>query len=269
MFRRRRSGILGEALRRSQDPELADLQEMISERQERVAELELEYFEARADLARFQTEVNRRLTPLQTRLRELQDQVVRARRQAAHRAQWGERAGTDEVPVDVLEQFERTWRKQPSQPSQAPPAKVDDRTKTLIKTEYRRLAKRFHPDLTSDPDEKKWREGVMAQVNQAYADGDLAKLRELAGKERRPAKEVTKSREEVLAEMRREVGRLDKLIRQLEAELSRLTRSAEVKLMLDASIAEREGRDLIGEMASDLRRTIAELEIELVELDDS
>jgi hypothetical protein len=150
--------------------------------------------------------------------------------------------------------------------SREPKPAPDAATKGQIKAEYRALAKRFHPDLTSDPDEKKWREKVMAEVNQAYADGDLAALRKLAGQADRPERGPEKSRDEILIELRREVKRLDGVIAQLQAEVGRLTRSSEVKLMLDASIARREGRDLLSEMAADLRREIVELELELAEL---
>jgi hypothetical protein len=205
--------------------------------------------------------------PLQSRLDDLRKDVARARHRAERRAQWGARAeDEDDAPPDVFAQYERTWRKPPEGMSREPKPAPDAATKGQIKAEYRALAKRFHPDLTSDPDEKKWREKVMAEVNQAYADGDLAALRKLAGQADRPERGPEKSRDEILIELRREVKRLDGVIAQLQAEVGRLTRSSEVKLMLDASIARREGRDLLSEMAADLRREIVELELELAEL---
>ena len=55
----------------------------------------------------------------------------------------------------------------------------NDETKKL----YHALAKRFHPDLTSDPDDKQWREQLMSQINAAYAERDLATLLSIAGRE--------------------------------------------------------------------------------------
>ncbi|MGA9190520.1 MAG: J domain-containing protein [Anaerolineales bacterium] len=268
MFRRRSSGSLSEALRRSRDPELAELDSQVSHRQEQVAELELELFEMRAELATFQAEMGRRLGPLQTRLSDLRTEVTQARHRAARRAQWGERAESeDDAPPDVFAQYERTWRKTPEGVPREPKPAPDAATKREIKAEYRALAKRFHPDLTGDLDEKKWREKVMAEVNQAYADGNLAELRKLANRADRPERGPQKSREQILVELRKEIKRLDTVVAQLQAEVGRLTRSAEVKLMLDASIARREGRDLLAEMAADLRREIVELELELAELE--
>ncbi len=268
MFRRRSSGSLSEALRRSRDPELAELDAQVSQRQEQVAELELDLFEMRAELAGFQAEMARRVGPLQTRLSDLRKEVTQARHRAERRAQWGARAESeDDAPPDVFAQYERTWRKPPAGPAKVNKPEPDAAAKSQIKAEYRALAKRFHPDLTSDPEEKKWREKVMAEVNQAYADGDLEALRKLSGREDRPESGPEKSREQVLVELRREVKRLDAVISKLQAEVGRLTRSAEVKLMLDASIARREGRDMLADMAADLRREIVELELELAELE--
>jgi hypothetical protein len=266
MFRRRSSGGLSEALRRSKDPDLGDLHAAIGARQEQVAELELELFETRAELARFQMDLQRRVGPLQARVADLRQQVIQARHKAERRAQWGDRAEAEDAPPDVSAQYERTWRRPPKDLPREPKRPPDAATKAQIKAEYRALAKRFHPDLASDPNEKKWREKVMAEVNQAYAEGDLAALRRLAAQADRPAPVTDRTREQELAALRAEVKRLDTLIAGLQAELDRLTRSAEVKVMLDASIARRSGGDLLGDMAADLRREIAELEYELSEL---
>lgn len=265
MFRRRNSG-LSRALQRSQDPELAALYDELAERREEVAALELELFEARSDLAAFEAEVDRRLGGLKDRVDQLERELKQARRQAARRGQWGERAERGDVPYDVLEQFEKTWRRSAPPAAEAKEKKLDAGSKEAIKQLYRQLAKRFHPDLTVDPEEKKYREQVMAQVNEAYAEGNLAKLQELAETPDRPQPEVERTREQVVADLRAEIRRLDGVIHQLRSALARLTRSHEVQLMLEASMAERQGRDLIAELARDLRQDIAEMEAELAQL---
>ncbi|MGH3327357.1 MAG: hypothetical protein ACRDPT_06100 [Streptomycetales bacterium] len=45
---------------------------------------------------------------------------------------------------------------------------------------YRDLARRAHPDLTQDPNEKKRREGLIRRANDAYAQGDVAVLAQLS-----------------------------------------------------------------------------------------
>jgi hypothetical protein len=266
MFRRRNSGALRRALQRSQDPELAALYDDLAERRERVAALELELFEARSELAAFEAEVERRLGSLRDRVEQLERELKQARRQAARRAQWGERAERGDIPYDVLEQFERTWRRSAPPAAESKEKKLDDDSREAIKRLYRQLAKRFHPDLTVDPKEKKYRENVMAQVNEAYAQGNFAKLRELAETPDRPEPEVERTREQIIADLRAEIRRLDGVIHQLRSAIDRLTRSHAVQLMLEASMAERQGRDLIAEMARDLRQDIASMEAELADL---
>lgn len=266
MFRRRRRQALSRALSRSQDPELADLYNRLAERRERVAALELELFEARSELAAFQAEAEARLGPLQDRLEELERELRAARHQAALRAQWGERAESGKIPYDVLEQYHRTWRRSASTESAPPKQAVAEADEAEIKRLYRSLAKRFHPDLTTDAKEKKHRESLMAKVNEAYAVGDLAALKELAQEPDRPEEELERTRAEEIADLRAEIRRLDGVVLQLRSTLDELTRSHDVQLMLEATMAENQGRDLIGEMAIDLKRQIAGLEAELAEL---
>lgn len=265
MFQRRNSGGLKDALQRAKDPELAALYDELGARRERVAALELELFEARSELASFEAEVEERLGSLQDRVEQLEEELRQARRAAARRAQWGDRAETDGIRFDALGSFERTWR-QTSPPPARKKKKIDEDTKEEIKRLYRSLAKRFHPDLTTDPQEKAQREKLMAAVNEAYSEGNLAKLRELMEQPDRPVVERARTREDVLSDLRAEIRRLDGVIHRLESALDRLTRSHEVRLMLEATMARRQGRDLVAEMAVDLRAQIAELEGELAQL---
>ncbi len=266
MFRRRQSS-LRRAFERASDPELSRLYDEVAIRQERVAQLELELFDTQVDLARFERELESRLGPFQRRLQELEDHLSEARHRAARRAQWGDRLDEDEPPVDVVEQFHRTWAR-PERPEEpAPPPRKDEATKEQLKGLYRNLAKRFHPDLVTDAEQKRWREKVMAKVNEAYAAGDLGALQALGETSDHPGVSPPKAREQVVAELQTEIRRLDGLIASLKSSLRRLVNSQTVKLMLDASIARRSGRDLLGEMAADLRVEIARLEAELASLE--
>ncbi len=48
-----------------------------------------------------------------------------------------------------------------------------------LKLLYRQLAKSIHPDYAADPEERIKREQLMAQVNQAYEQGDIEQLKAL------------------------------------------------------------------------------------------
>jgi hypothetical protein len=70
----------------------------------------------------------------------------------------------------------------------------------------------------------------------------------------------------VLADLRSEIERLADLADRLEAEVDTLANTPAVQLKLDALFARRAGRDLIAEMASDLRAEIRRAEQELAAL---
>jgi hypothetical protein len=59
-----------------------------------------------------------------------------------------------------------------------PPERV--RPSEEARRRYRELARRAHPDLAQEEDERKRREEFLTRVNAAYARGDEAALRELA-----------------------------------------------------------------------------------------
>jgi len=138
--------------------------------------------------------------------------------------------------------------------------KIDEATKEELKTLYRNLAKRFHPDLARDPEEKAWREERMAEVNVAYAELNMTALEALVDKSDWSPKAVVQSRDEEVSELHSEIRRLDGLIADLERNLLEMINSDTVKLMLEVSSARREGWDLLGHMENNLLAQISALQ---------
>jgi tetratricopeptide (TPR) repeat protein len=265
MFKGRR-GSLKKALEQAGDDELRELQEELSLRQERVAQLEFELADTRADLSRFERTYENKLGPLEDRIEALNADLEQARIRSARRAQWGEQLESDEQPVDVLEQFRRTWTPREKPPEPPPTQEIDDASKEQMKAIFRALAKRFHPDLVTDTQVKLWRQDIMAQINEAYTAQDMATLQKLAERPDRPEEAVEKTREQQIADLYKEIKRLDQVIRDLERTLKELINSHTVKLMLEVSIAAQQGRDLLQEMANMMRSDIAQMEAELASL---
>lgn len=128
-------------------------------------------------------------------------------------------------------------------PSSEPDAAIQADLKPL----YRELAKRFHPDLAVGDVERESRGRRMAEINAAYARGDLEALRYLADQSHvRPVLPPT------LAELRAERDRLDALIARLRQDIAVLNRDPLLLLKIDAALARRSGRDLLAEMATEL-----------------
>ena len=245
----------------------------LSARQERIAQLELDLLNSQNELAAFNAEIERRLGPLQRRLEVLEAELVEARHAASRKAMWGDRASSPDVPEDVVRQYQRVWGRDPHPPPAKPasptpaPGSTDE---AALRTLYRSLAKRFHPDLAADPSEKPWREQLMARVNDAYGAQDLAALRRLADERSQPppppAPPALKTRDQLLAEMQAEVERLDELAVMLEHKLDDLARTPAVQLKLEALWAKRAGGELLADMGRQLQAEIARAEKELTSL---
>jgi hypothetical protein len=261
----------------SGDRELDVLRANLAVRQERIAQLELDLLNSQTELAAFNAEIEQRLGSLQRRLEAVEVELAEARRRASRRAIWGERASSPDVPEDVVAQYQRIWgwgrdsspSPPPAAPAQAPPAPGEAELRTL----YRALAKRFHPDLAPDLTEKPWREQMMVRVNNAYRAQDLAALQRLAGESPQPKSPpapgtppAPKTREQVLADMQVEIDRLDELAVKLEQQLDELAKSPAVQLKLEALWARRAGGDLLANMRQQLQTEIKRAEKELASL---
>jgi hypothetical protein len=261
MFGRRNRSSLSSTIREATDPEIRSLRAKISQRQETVAELELELFDMRASLEHFERELQVHIRPLERQLADLQAQLRKSRHEAERRAQWGK--DLEEAP-DVVQQFEQAWT--PAKSRTTEPRSAPTPEQSELKALYRELAKRFHPDLTTDPQEKEWREEMMATVNAAYASKDLSALLGLQQQPDRPPKKVTQTREEFLAEMSAEVLRLDQLITKLKRQLDELSSSGLAQLQLDVTMARQSGQDLLSQIAKDMELEIANVKAELASL---
>lgn len=162
----------------------------------------------------------------------------------------------DYVPVE--EQFRRTWRR-PAAENDAPDVPPAPRLADLIEADnpqalkqvYRRLVRRFHPDLATNPDERQRRHNVMVEINDAYSRRDLGAL--LALDDHPPEMPV----DQPLAAI--QLHQLQQINRQLEDRLAALRQTRHdllnsdlVNLKLEATLLRRQGRDLLLEMAAKL-----------------
>ncbi|MGD8604907.1 MAG: J domain-containing protein, partial [Anaerolineales bacterium] len=239
----------------------------LAERKERIAQLQIELSDTRIDMARFEYELEIRLGGYMRRLQSLRESVDELRRKASWKAQWGDREDAPDFEQEVTEQYRRTWRKRPSPPKPPPEVNLSDEETAELKRLFYSLAKRFHPDLATDPNEKRRRQDIMVKVNQAYSAKDLKALRQLMKQPDVTPEEPVKSRQRLMVEMEAEIKRLDGVIAHLNAQLRELIHSNEtVRLMLDVSIARQRGQDLIAEMARDFQHEIARLEVEMERL---
>ena len=260
------------------DGDLARLRVLLSKKQEYVAILELELTNTRADLNSFTQLYNEHIAPLQrraNRLRKLLYEVLEEQRQD-NQAEWPQipGLGNDANPPDDEEprleddpKNEANSRQTMNRRASNGKAEhLDPKREGQIRGLFRQLAKRFHPDLTADPDEKKQREKVMAYVNAAYSARDLEALLKLA-----EAPDIAKvngslSQAKQIEQIRAELKRLDVVINELENTIRQIDISPIMQLRLETRLARRAGKELLSDMASDVDVQIKDLEEHLIVL---
>ncbi len=251
-------------LQATTDAELTKLRVRLNKKREYIAILHLELFNTRVALHEFSVIYNEQIAPLENRLRQLRRklyEVLEAQRGP------GEKEAADftepeEPDFSFKEKGDNGWRKIGGKKRKAGSPKQEEKIRDL----FRELAKRFHPDLTNDPDEKKWREEVMTKVNQAYANRDLRTLQALAEQPDRPHPSAMQTHEQEIASLKAELKRLDGVIADLKARIRHLEESPAWQLKLEARMQRRSGSDLLTEMANKLKEQIADLEEHLIVL---
>jgi hypothetical protein len=127
-----------------------------------------------------------------------------------------------------------------------------------LKRLYREVAKRVHPDLTSNRDDRAKRQGLMADANQAYERGDEAQLAKiLTAYECSPdAVEGEGAGPELIRAIRR-VSQIRSRLAEIEAEMQELVRSELYQLKSRVDEAEKTGRDVLTEMIAKVEEQIA------------
>jgi predicted nucleic acid-binding Zn-ribbon protein len=126
-----------------------------------------------------------------------------------------------------------------------------------LRSLFREAAKRLHPDFAKDEADRLLRTRLMAQANAAYSQGDAEALQRILD-------EFGNSPESVqgegvgaeLVRIIRQIHQARKNIAAIENELSSLRASEIAQLKQDAEAAQQEGRDLLAELAADVRKRI-------------
>jgi hypothetical protein len=128
-----------------------------------------------------------------------------------------------------------------------------------LKTLFRDVAKRIHPDFARDDAEQKHFTLLMARANQAYSRGDTETLQRLLDDHREiNGSIVGEGAGAELLRITRQIQHAERDIATLDAERQTLIAGEIAQLQLAAEAAAREHRDLLTELATSLREQIAE-----------
>jgi hypothetical protein len=128
-----------------------------------------------------------------------------------------------------------------------------------MKRLYREVAKRIHPDLTSDREDRVKRQQLMAEANEAYERGDDAQLtRILAEYECSPEAVQGEGPGSELIRVIRRISQARSRLAEIEAEMQGLLRSDIYQLKSRLDEAQKHGRDVLQEMVEKVEEQIAQ-----------
>ncbi len=248
------------------------------ERAVRVAEQALIEFEIavetfRVEVDNFSRLHHQKLGPMYARLDELDARIAEARAartgdpEDLRRAQEARAAvmpmpGVDELFHDWIDSdgFSPEAEAMLTDRPVRPPKRV--RPNEEVRRLYRELARKAHPDLAREEDERKRREEFITRVNAAYARGDEAVLRELSAEWEAgpvPAEERLSESEELYARLEWLAQRKDML-----STLARELEESAIGAML--RMAPEDPDRLLEEIAEQLLAQVSERESELAGL---
>ena len=135
-----------------------------------------------------------------------------------------------------------------------------------MKKLYREVAKRIHPDLTSDREDRTNRQQLMARANEAYERGDEPALTKLLNEyESSPEAFHGEGPGAELIRVIRRISQVRGRLAEIEAESQALLRSDLCQLRLRVEEAMQDGRDVLKEMMAKADQQIAEAKRRLSE----
>jgi len=136
-----------------------------------------------------------------------------------------------------------------------------------IKKTYRNLAKKIHPDLAVNEEDRSFREEFMKRANEAYKEGDEEKLLDILQEWESSPEQI--EGDGIGAELIRTIRKIDNISKRIEnikREFSELFSSDLYILEQKVDKARSENRDLLQEMVKELDIRIKKANLELKNL---
>lgn len=253
---------------------IAQLRALLEQAQNELIEAEAGCLERLKALNEFDFQVRLQLGGLMQRLQGMEQEIRQLRRQLRsleedwpfpeqlddQEAWLGERGEKFNVGNYFKEQAQ-------TQPEESPPstAPLSQEQKGELKQLYRQLARRFHPDLAQDETDRAYRTEVMAAVNGAYRAGDLEHLRQLLLRpEATPHPQSAQNDQQLAQALLQEIARCQHRLQEIRQELAKLEKGESYRFYRRYLQAKKSGRDLLREMAHQIKE---EINHKLVECD--
>jgi len=230
-----------------------------------LAEMELELATAQAEIAIFTRRYHELIAGRMTELDRIHADLAQARMEnQPEDAAMKQAAQSAQARAEQSRREHKAYASREAQPETERFAPGDD-----LKKRFRLLAQKIHPDRASDEADRAWRTQLMSEANRAYRAGDAASLDEvlslwLEGRQRTPTGAVQPAPTSAsLQALTAQLTAIRQRIAAITAELDRLYGSKLYELYTAARMAERQGRNLLEEMAQRLDLQIGQAQAEL------
>ena len=230
-----------------EEEELAKKREELTLLQAKLADRELFLTDLRAELSAFEALYLRRVGTLYAELDEWNAKIAE---------RLAEQEGTDKARSAAAQA--RTQAEESNSAVRDAAAKSEGfKASPELKKLFKEVARRIHPDYATDEADRHKREQLMKEANAAYEKGDAAALRRIL-------EEYESSPESVrgegvaadLVRVIRQIKQVRSTLSQIELEIASLIDSDIGKLRARVEAARAEGRELLTEMAEDVRKRI-------------
>ena len=247
----------------TQQEQLTRLRAELEQAQSQLFEAEADLAERMAEVYAFESQVEEKLGPLMDRLNEA-DKSLEHYKEQMERLRNEKTFGSSLLGVE--RQYKRMWDVPPPRAPKPPPEPPSPATEAQIKKIYRQLARRFHPDLATDDADRNYRTEIMAAVNVAYAARSLVELLALERQGEalpiRGRNQTSQTDTQLIEVLQAEQARIRRRLQEIEQEKKSIPMRASVRLSLDMKLAQRQGRDMLAEMALDLEKKASRKEVE-------
>lgn len=246
-----------------------ELQALIAQLEAEVVEAEVGLAEELAALNAFEFKLRAGVRHLMNRLDELAAQIAELRQQLRRHYDFDAGDPGDWSYQEVEKAFHEPrldyndYRYHSSNP-EPPVGRLNEDQAAELKSLYRQLARRFHPDMGSGAADRDYRTQLMAAVNAAYAAGDLDRLKALALEPDLTDLGAAGDDEQMVNRLLRELARLQRRLSEIKDELISVRSKKHYRLMQQAHRAEKKGQDWLAEMKAQLQEEVAR---QLVERD--
>jgi hypothetical protein len=230
-----------------EEEELAKKREELALLHAELADRELLLTDLRAELSAFEALYLRQIGTLYAQLDEWNAKVAE---------RFAEQEGTEEARSAATQA--RAQAEESNSAVREGAAKGEGfKASPELKKLFREVAMRIHPDHATDEADRHKRTQLMKEANAAYERGDAETLRRIL-EEYESSPESVKG-EGVAADLMRVIRQIRQVrsrLSQIELEIASLIDSDIAKLRAKVEVARAEGRELLTEMAEDLRKRI-------------